>query len=338
MKRQQGQPDLSDSGTIPTAERGWLMLSGQSAPAHLPERVNRGRLSIELNWPLPQDVLLDWQAGDRVLSLFHHPHTGIALLWREGERALRLRLAAPLACATRTARLDLTWEAGTWSLRLEDATGQEIARARPPRGQPPAGLPGAVLAALCRGERVRRRDLSVLWFGLSDGPLPARSPWIGRATPIDTPTGPVAAGALRPGDWIFTRDAGPLRLRGARHFEMPSRGSHAAVLLRAPWFARHADLLVSADQLIALGGPEIEYLFDNEEILVAAGSLVDGKAALADRRRDITPGVALDTGGPHLIEAGGGCLLAATATGVQRRVLEDYEALSLLSALARNRS
>ncbi|VDC23257.1 Hint domain-containing protein [Pseudogemmobacter humi] len=338
MNRQPDKPDrLSECAGLSVAGSGWLMLSGQSAPARLPDRLDRGRLSIELSWPLPQDVLLDWQAGEQTLSLFHHPRTGLALLWREGECALRLRLAAPLPCTTRAARLDLSWEAGAWSLRLEDAAGREIARARPPRGQPPAGLPGAALAALCRGDGIRRRDLSVLWFGLSDGVLPARSPWIGRATPIDTPAGPVAAGALQTGDWIFTRDAGPVRLRGVRHFEMPSRGSHAAVILRAPWFARRADLLVSADQMIALRGSEIEYLFDSEEIVVAAGSLIDGKAALADQRRDTTPCLALDTGGPHLIEADGCCLMATGPAEAPARVLEDYEALSLLSALARMR-
>jgi hypothetical protein len=154
----------------------------------------------------------------------------------------------------------------------------------------------------------------------------------------------IPAGMLQPGQWILTRNSGPVRLRSLQRMDMPSRGSHAAIILRAPFFARDRDLLVSADQLVVVGGLEAEYLFGEEEVLVAASALVDGRAALADNRRATAPGVSLDLGGLHLIEAMGCTLMTAhhgshaTAPIMPLRALQDYEALPLMSLLRRMKS
>ena len=50
-------------------------------------------------------------------------------------------------------------------------------------------------------------------------------------------------------------------------------------MLRQPFFAGERDLLVSADQLLLISGPSVEYLTGEEEVLVPAGALADGRVA-----------------------------------------------------------
>jgi hypothetical protein len=323
---------------------GWLLLSDRDAPvgAALPDVLAAGSLVVELSWPVPTGVLLDWR-GDtgQALSLFHHPASGIGLMWRDGATLRRFLLPGALRLAGRVARLMFRWDgpANAWAMRLDDGAEETVGATC---GLNPPALPSAALTRLCGGRGVTRRDASVLWFGVMQGAEPpARAPWIGISTPIPTLDGLVPAGLLRPGQWVITRDAGPVRLRGLRRMDMPSRGSHAAIVLRAPYFAQGRDLLVSADQMVALGGLEAEYLFGEDEVLVPAGVLVDGRAALADNRRATAAGVSLDFGQFHLIDVLGCTLVsahhgpAATRPILPLRALQDYEALPLMSLLRR---
>lgn len=329
-----------------SAAPGWLLLSDLDQPLArgLPDRLTSGLLVIELAWPLPSDVLMDWTDGaDCHLSLFHHGAGGLGLLWREGERTTRLRLPGALAAPGRLARLIYRWDlaANTWSLRLDDGEEQTVASTY---GLSPPALPVAALAALCRGAGQRRRDPAVLWFGVTEGAVePARSAWIGRGTLVETPGGPVAAGLIRPGDWVMTLDAGPVPVLSVRQTNLPSRGSHAPMILRAPWFAERHDLLVSADQRVRLSGAEIEYLFGEDEVLVTAGSLADGRSCVPDARRAVAPGVSIDLGAMHLMDCNGCGILsahhgsAATQPILPLRALHDYEATPLVALLRRMR-
>lgn len=322
---------------------GWLLLSDRDGPVGeaLPPVLDEGTLVVELSWPPPVGVLLDWRSGGRALSLFHHPASGIGLLWRDGGTLRRFLLPGALRLDGRLARLTFGWSRaqGRWTMRLDDGTETTVAATA---GLNPPAFPSAALGALCSGQGMARRESSALWFGVMRGDKPpARRAWIGIAVPVMTASGPVPAGLLRPGQWIATRDAGPVRLRGLRRMDMPSRGSHAAIVLRAPWHARQADLLVSADQPVALRGLEAEYLFGEEEVLVPAGALVDGRSALADNRRATAPGVSLDLGAPYLLECGGAFLLSANpGAGMPPplRVMQDYEARPLLALRRRQKS
>ena len=157
--------------------------------------------------------------------------------------------------------------------------------------------------------------------------------WIGPATLVDTPGGARAAGLLRVGDRVMT-DAGPLQLREVRRIEVPSRGSHTPVILRAPYFGATGDILVSADQRVRLSGSNVEYLFGDEAVLVEAGHLTDARSALFDQRRASAIGIVLDTGTGAVMEAGG-CGLGMTGGTPALRILRRYEALPLLALLGR---
>lgn len=305
----------------------------------------QGALVLELALPLNRPaVLLDYRATNgwlRALSVFHDPDLGVGILHRQGSTLVRHNLPGPLPRETGTARLTLRWDAParTWSLRHELLGSGQVAEAR---GRNPLPLPMADLLALCRGDGISQRHPALLWFGATQGENPPdRAPWIGLRTPVATPTGYRHAGSLRPGDRVLTRDSDVATLQSVQHMRLPSRGSFAPVLLRAPYFAAHTDLLVSADQLIALSGTEVEYLFAEDEVLAEAGHLTDGRSALYDTRRAVTSCVSLDLGYPDLLLSDG-CTLASArhqvnaATPQNRRLLRGYEAVPLLALLGRD--
>lgn len=288
------------------------------------------------------EVILDFRMPpgegrreEAALSLFHDIGAGVALILRRGERLVRHVLPGPLRQKEGVARLSFGWDAASrrWTMGLEQG-GQRLAV----EGEGVLAPDVADLHLLCAGGEGVLRHPSLLWFGvLPGGEMPMPLGWIGTATPVLTPRGPVAAGTLEPGDRVMTRDQGAVPLVAVTRLAVPGRGSLAPVRLRAPFWGRKADILVSPDQPVWVGGAEAEYLFGEEEVLVLARHLADGAMAVAENRRASAVGVVLDLGLPELIEADG-CLLATSGTeggAPVRRVLDPYEAQPLRNALMR---
>jgi hypothetical protein len=322
----------------------WIALSDQTdlpADAALGD-VERAVLVVEIEMPMPgAGVLLDCRnegAGPEdvsALSLFHDLGSGIALLHRRGGRMVRHVLPGPLTQRVGTARLSFGWDCrtGRWTLDL-DLAGERIGAS----GDGAMPLRFGDLRALCLGGPGVQRHPAVLWYGVAQGAvLPRPVAWLGTATPILTARGTVAAGALKPGDRLITRDNGAVPLIGVTRIQVPGRGSLAPVRLRAPFYGRRGDMLVSPEQPIWISGPEAEYLFGEEEVLVLARHLADGEMALTDTRRAVAQGMVLDLGTSELIEADG-CLMATPApdgTAPARRLLDPFEAMPLRAMLAR---
>ena len=319
----------------------WIVLSDRKDPVAKTGLLERGLFMLEVALPLDRGtVLLDIQGAEdwpRSFSVFADPETGFGLLHRQGRDFRRHVLPGPLPPGAGRGRLSFAFDAPArfWSLRFTPLNGDP---GREVLGADPLPLRTEDLQALASGGPRVLRHPAILWFGATQGPAPpAQAPWIGLRTPVDTRRGPVAAGRLQPGDMIATLEEGPLPLLALRRMTLPSRGSFAPVLLRAPYFGTSGDLLVSADQRVLIAGAAVEYLFGEEEVLAPAGLLVDGRVAQMDERRAITTCVALDLGRPVLITADGCCLLtaAAPAQDLPRRALQDYEALPLMALLGR---
>lgn len=322
----------------------WLVLSDRAADAGAtpPELVERGLFVVEFALPLNGPAVLlafhATQGWDRTFTLFHDPAAGLVLIHRQGKVVARHALPMALPQRVGTGRLSLRFDAPArqWDMRF-DLLGAEATPPLTARGQNPLPLRSADLLALSTPQFRAKRHGAVLWFGLTrEAALPARAPWIGQRTPIDTARGPVPAGCLRPGDLVCTTDGGFLPLRGITRMALPACGSFAPVILRAPFFGASHDLLVSADQRVALSGPEVEYLFNEDEVLVEAGAMVDGRAALAEQRRAVTTSLMLEFDYPALLLADGCVLLAARPTdAAPRRMLQPYEVLTLMALLGR---
>jgi Hint domain len=327
--------------TRPDATFGadWIGLSDHEMSSGT-DILERGALVMEMSLPLgPAGVLLDHrtQAGwPRTFSIFHDLGAGLMILHRQGKSLARHVLPGPLPDGPGTARLTFGWDAPArrWDLTLEvlgtdDSMGVQ--------GRNPLPLLAEDVASLCRGRDVQRHP-AVLWFGVTrGGALPVPRPWIGLATPVPTPNGFTAAGDLRPGDRVATLDNGAVPVLAVHKMVIPSRGSFAPVLLRAPFFAARHDLLVAADQLVRISGPEVEYLFGDEEILLPASTLIDGQTALRDTRRAVAVGVSIGLGLAELVSADG-CILSTerpAGTTLPRPLLEGYETVPLMALLAR---
>ncbi|QYK41781.1 MAG: Hint domain-containing protein [Paracoccaceae bacterium] len=280
---------------------GWIALSG-AAGATIPAADQGLTFAMELDLPLRGPaVALDWRtpSADAALSVLADPDTGISMLLRQGGRTLRARLPGTEGLAlTGTGQIVMTCapDCGGWMLRLvpPEPGATRAARGRGGIATDPASIAvlGAAALASGTGGGIVRHP-AVLWFGFADGmAVPAPIPWIGPATPVATPAGPRAAARLRAGDVVSTL-AGPRPLLRTERIDTPAAGTRAPVRLRAPWFGRSADLLVSAVQPVRLAGVGVEYLFGCEAVMARAGHLAGREAALSDPRSAPVTGVSL---------------------------------------------
>lgn len=319
---------------------GWMALSGLPLPPAAPDvTVEQGCLLAELALPLGgQAVLLDYRSGDgAVMSLFHDAEMGLALMQRRGDRLVRHVLPGPVPKSGGVARFAYEWcAAGSrWSMTLTFPQGGEGLGAQ---GRNPLVPRLADLRGLCGGGFPQHP--AVLWHGVTQSPAPpVTGAWIGTATPVETARGPVPAGQLRAGERIRTADNGLVPVLGIQRVITPSRGSLAPVLLRAAYFGLAEDVLVSPDQPVWFAGPEAEYLFGEDAVLVPARHLVDGQAALWDDRRSLAVGVVLDLGLPELVLCGSCWLPSRIGPGqtAPRRLLDGYEAVPLVAGLGNGR-
>lgn len=322
----------------------WLILSDHTTDQSPPPPqgrglIPRGELLIELDHVSPEPaVLLDIRADQgwpRVFSVFHDPRVGVVVLHRQGAALMRHVLPGPLPQAAGVVQIRFDWDgpARRWGLTYRVIGTGQVAQAQ---GANPLPVVADDLAALARGDLGGHRDGAVLWFGVSDRAdlaLPAR--WIGAAVAVETPRGYVPAGQLQCGDLVLTADSGAVPVLGVQGFALPGRGSFAPVLLRAPFFGQRRDILVAPDQPVWLSGPEVEYLFGDDEVLVPARHLVDGRVAMAEHRRATVQAVAIDLGAPELIECDG-CRLCSAAPAqaeLPRRLLDYFEALPMTALL-----
>ncbi|MEP1538984.1 MAG: Hint domain-containing protein [Paracoccaceae bacterium] len=96
-------------------------------------------------------------------------------------------------------------------------------------------------------------------------------------TQIATAQGNVAVETLQPDDLVWTKDDGlqPLRWIGQR--TLRADGAFAPIYLKANTFGQHDGLLVSPEHRILIRDSLAELLFGEEEVLIAAKHLVNGK-------------------------------------------------------------
>lgn len=329
-------------GTRP--RQNWLALSdkGLIDPWANPfQDMAQGTFVAELRLPLPRaKVLINLQTNQgvsRSFGLFVGPDGGLSLLHRDGIQVQRVTLPAPLPASGDTARLMFRFDAvaKTWAMRLDS-----LDNVAPPSSASGVGsLPFANgdVDDICKKASV---DAAVLWFGFCHSlDVPRAAPWIGLRTPIETARGWVAAGHLKAGDIILTKDRGALPLNALHRMDLPARGSFAPVLLRGPFYDPRGDVLVSADQRIAITGSAVEYLFGTDAVLVAARDVIDGHTALAEDRRNVISAVSLDLGQSALI-GGDGTLGMAMGDYAQTgdaplMCLNSFETVALMRMLGR---
>jgi len=319
----------------------WLALSDLTMPDTPDREIADGLFVCEISLPITSStVLLDWQTahqGPRTFSIFIDQDMGVVVLHRQGDTIQRHRLPGPLPFGIGSARITYGWgmRSGKWRMTFGRlGMGEECVAV----GINPICLSTRTLAALCQSDGVGLRHPSLLWFGVTQGASPPeRAPWIGLRTPIETVRGPVPAGRLVVGDLICTADNGLQPVLGLERLRLPSRGSFAPVILRAPFLGQGTDVLMSSDQQVVIAGTEVEYMFGVEEALITAGALANGSIATKDGLHASTDCISIDLGLPELMLVDGLKVLShgAVISPPSRKVLLPFEAQQLVSLIAR---
>jgi hypothetical protein len=120
---------------------------------------------------------------------------------------------------------------------------------------------------------------SLRCFGLSDGVEPVGlSPSLTDGTPILTPNGYVPIETLSAGDLVQT-EQGPRAICWITQREVLARGRFRPIRLLAPYLGLKQDIILSPEQRIKISGTEVEYLFNEEAVLVPAQTFLHSNFA-----------------------------------------------------------
>lgn len=329
-------------GAGPPAAR-WVALSGQgTAPPHPRDAapLTTGTLMLELARPVAGPcVLLDHRGtGDgpaQGLSVMFDPAEGLGVMQRRGGQLRRHWLPGPLPGGA-GALLAFGWSGapgGHW--RLAVLPRDETGAVQETTGPDTMTLSLAEALAIFSGDAGQGTALhpAVEWCGVARGEFPfPPAALIAASARIHTPSGPVPARLLRPGDLVLTTDDGPQPLLAATVLELPHRGSLMPVVLRSGHLPLPRDLVVGPRQHVLIDGAEVEYLFGTDEVFVTARELIDGRLARPVGDGAVTAMAALVLAHPGVLLAEGMALAAGHADPAARSArpcLRGYEAAAL---------
>jgi hypothetical protein len=247
--------------------------------------LTRGTLLLETRLPAdgrPQ-VLFGYKAThpvQRSLTFQAIPGDGIAIVQVQGDAIAHAAISHQNRGRTDVLRITYSWDSeARWGRmtveRPEDTMVLSVAVPNPC----PLSLNDVRDLMLGRGDHSFAPDM--VFAALSDRIEPiGPTPTLLATTPVATPWGYRPVEDLRRGDTVLSPDSGVVPVLHAVTRVVPARGSFRPVRLRAPYFGLQQDIVVSPEQRVLIDGPEVEYLFNQEAVLVPARHLVNGFAAL----------------------------------------------------------
>lgn len=300
----------------------------------------RGSLVIETRLPtsrVPRPLVFCDRPGPRPfhLSLQAIPGGGLTLVLAQGGDIVHRAVNPSEAGRTDLLRITYCWDAaaGLGRLALERSDRDKVLLSTLTR-PPPMRLDD--LRALMRDDTARHVAPEVLYLALSDaiepvGPMPSLLP----DTPVATPAGYRRIGEIRRGDLVLTPDGDAVPVLHRLSRRVPACGGFAPVRLRASYFGLRQDITVAPSQRLVLSGSDVEYLFNQEAVLVEARHLVGGFAAMsASAGPTVTYTQLLLPEHEALIAAG--CVAETLFVGRLRRH-QDLLGASILNRLDRHR-
>lgn len=244
--------------------RGTLMLEARLAPD--------GRPQTLLEWDLPHP----WRRG---LSLKAIPGGGLVMVLSQGGDVVHAVVPHDAVSGDDSLRLTYAWDAparravlavervGTPSLFLTELR------------DPPPLLLRDIEAATLQPDMCQM-DPEVAFFAVSTriepvGPLPT----LDARVPLCTTHGYKPLGRVARGDVLRLAQGGTAPILSVVRRTVPAAGLFRPIRLRAHYFGLQQDIIVAPDQRLLIGGSDVEYLFDQEFVLVPARHLVNGMAA-----------------------------------------------------------
>lgn len=211
----------------------------------------------------------------------------VVLEFRQGASRSRAAItAAPIARDARV-RLSYAWHAPQRAARLTVELIDE-GRLYQTNVYDPLPLPVADVKALMRNGRATTVSRDVDYIAFSDEIEPVGfGSGIVAGTPVETTNGPVPVDKLRLGDTVLTATAGPQPVRWIGRRQVPALGGFRPVRIRAPFFGLSRDLVLAPAHRVRLGVAEAEYMLGEDEVLLPAGQLVNGREALREGRHQL---------------------------------------------------
>lgn len=100
------------------------------------------------------------------------------------------------------------------------------------------------------------------------------APSLGPSAPVLTPSGYRPAETLKAGDDVITHAGDRRRILWVGAVDAPTADQFNPVRLNTPYFGLICDVLVGPEARVLVSGPEVEYLFSQEAVLVEARALL----------------------------------------------------------------
>jgi len=247
--------------------------------------LTRGSVVVETRLPAihrPRHLVYYNRTGEWPMhfSLQAVPGGGLTLILDQGTGILHQTINHSETGRTDVLRITYSWDskAGWGRLALE-RTDRDQVLIVPIHAPRPVRMDDAL--ALVQPGPNRYVAPDVLYVALSDqiepvGPMPSLMP----DTPIATPDGYRAIKDLRRGDTVLTPDEEIVPILHVLSRQVPAFGCFAPVRIRAPYFQLKRDIDIAPSQRLVLSGSEVEYLFGQESVLVAARHLTGSSGAV----------------------------------------------------------
>ncbi|MBM1815694.1 Hint domain-containing protein [Pseudosulfitobacter pseudonitzschiae] len=255
------QCDTTDGALL---TRGSLMVETRMSPDGRPQEL----FGFSAGHPWPRSLTFQAIPGGGISMV--HSHDGTVV-----HGAIRRKTFA----RTDVLRVTYAWDTATnWArLSIEEPEQGEVL-AVPIKDPRPFLVSDLRELILGQNDRVLAQD--VIFAAVSTqvepiGPMPSLDPSVMAATPH----GYRPVGELQRGDTVMTEKSGVVPVLHRIDRTVPARGSFSPVRLRAPYFDLQQDIVVAPDQRLMLSGSDVEYLFNQEAVLVPARHLMNGHAA-----------------------------------------------------------
>ncbi|GGD21850.1 Hint domain-containing protein [Sinisalibacter lacisalsi] len=230
-------------------------------------------LSFERNRDWRREILVEITADGR-----------LSMAFRQGVARSRAEIGLPPIPRDGLLRVSYSWDSPRRTARLT-VEFVEDGRIFQAQAANPVPLPVGDVKALMRNGRATRADPAISYIAVSDTVEPVGfGSGIVADTPIETVEGPVPAHRLRLGDMVVTAESGSQPVRWIVKRTVPALGDFRPIRLRAPFLGLGRDMIMAPAHRVRLDLGENEYTFGENEVLVPAATLANGKHARPETR------------------------------------------------------
>lgn len=262
------------------------------------------------------------------------PGGGVAMVQVQGKDITHAAIQHRNSGRTDVLRITYTWDStNKWGRLTLEKPGDTTLITAPVHAPRPLALQDLRDLMLGRGDQTMSTD--VIFAALSNriepvGPMPTITP----DTPVLTPWGYRAIGTLQRGDTVTTQGGDVVPVLQTVSRTVPARGSYQPLRIRAPYFDLQQDVTVAPDQRLVISGPEVEYQFNKEAVLMPARHLLNGFSAIVPPSGPTATYTQLILPGHDTLIAAGGPLESLYIGRLRRNA--DQMASSLLAGFNRS--